>query len=326
MANFDADAVLAKAKSRAKSKTDDSEKSIFVAKRASLPAANLHSGTTSISTQNIRRLPAMEIDPSKCKPWKYHNRDAEWLNKENCSDLIKSLESNGQIEPGLVRKIANDPNYDYEIIYGVRRWYSSSQINGKKFLARVTKADDRECMILMHIENADSKDISDFERAYSFLQQIRSGAFESQKDLAMAMNVSQGLVTRMIQAAEIFDYAFVAELLTTKKDLPIRSCQQLSALLKQPSYRNKIQAKCSGLKGTAKNNPKGMVKQMLAFAHDMDIASLLEVDAKNLRGIQLQIDSKGRMSITLLPKARQNNPTLVEKTILEAVKKYLIEG
>ena len=319
MASFDADAVMAKAKSKGELQKDKVSES-------TLPAANLYSGKSSISTQNIRRLTAIEIDPKVCRPWKYHNRDNDWLTKENCSDLIKSIEANGQVEPGLVRKLDGDPDYEYEIIYGVRRWYSSSQIKGKKFLARVTRADDRECMVLMHVENADSKDISDFERAYSFLEQLRSGIFVNQKDLASAMNVSQGLVTRMLQAAEVFDYDFIKDVIKTKKDLPIRSCQLLLTFLAQSNSRDKIKAKCEEIKSSdlLKNlAPKEILKFLIAAANGEAAVASLKSNESSWQGLDVTVDSKGRLSIMITPLARKYDAVEIEDYIRKAAHEYL---
>ena len=64
------------------------------------------------SQQNKDKLMLFELDPKRCKPWEYHNRDVAWLTKERCQDLIGSIQQSGQIDPVLVRKIENDPNYD----------------------------------------------------------------------------------------------------------------------------------------------------------------------------------------------------------------------
>ena len=128
----------------------------------SIPAVEIgatrHTGVT-----KSRKIPILEILPSQCKPWKHHDRDQAWLCKEKCQDLITSISKNGQMEPGLVRILHDDPQYSYEIIYGVRRWYACSQIPNQKFLAKVSMQNDKQCMVLMHSENADSKDISEFE-------------------------------------------------------------------------------------------------------------------------------------------------------------------
>lgn len=321
MAIFDAETVMNKAKEK------KINNGAVASEKQSLPAAELYSGNSSVAKENIRRLPAVEVDPKLCRPWKFHNRDKDWLTKENCSDLIKSIDANGQIEPGLVRRLENDPDYEYEIIYGVRRWYSVSQLKGKKFLARLSNASDRDCMVLMHIENADSQDISDFERAYSFLQHIRSKEFKSQKDLAETMNISTGLVSRMIQAAEIFDYDFISEVLLTKKDLPIKSCQLLASFLRDASMRAKVKVKCNEIKKRASADrlkAKEILKTLIAAANGEEEIEK-ELDANTLKGLKASVDSKGALNIKIVPSIRKQSSTVLRERIMKIIDEYVME-
>ena len=54
--------------------------------------------TSSVATQRYRK-----IDPSRCRPWALHNRDAVWLTPENCADPIHSIRSEGQRRACLPR-------------------------------------------------------------------------------------------------------------------------------------------------------------------------------------------------------------------------------
>ena len=179
-------------------------------------------------------VPLKRVDPARCKPWKYHNRDIAWLTKELCQDLMHSIKKYGQMDPALVRKIQDDPHYDHEIIYGVRRWYVCSQTPNQKLLVRVIDEDDKTCMLLMHTENADSKDISEFERAFSFAQQMGSGVFKNQTEMANAVGLKQGTVSKMIKAASIFEQDWIARLFPNKLDIQIKKSYILSTLLKIP--------------------------------------------------------------------------------------------
>ena len=82
---------------------------------ASIPAtqAARKTDTSSLATPRYRK-----IDPSRCRPWALHNRDAVWLSPEHCADLIHSIRSEGQLDLGRVRKPADDPHHDFEIICG----------------------------------------------------------------------------------------------------------------------------------------------------------------------------------------------------------------
>ncbi len=51
----------------------------------------------------IHPLLLVDINPTRCKPWPYHNRDSAWLTKARCVDLIHSIQREGQLDPILVR-------------------------------------------------------------------------------------------------------------------------------------------------------------------------------------------------------------------------------
>ena len=117
-----------------------------------------------------RLVPALErenifaVDPRRCRPWKYHNRTAAWYTRERCIDLIESIAKDGQQEPVVARKLVGDPNFDYELVYGMRRRFACEYLNAKVKL-RLIEADDTRAAVLMHIENADRQDITAMERA-----------------------------------------------------------------------------------------------------------------------------------------------------------------
>ena len=190
--------------------------------------------------KKIKKIPIIELDPSTCKPWTYHDRDPAWLTIKNCSDLIHSIKKNGQLEPGLVRVLKDSEEYTYEIIYGVRRWYACKEIPNQQFLAKITDISDKEAMILMHSENSDSKDISEFERAISFSEYLKSGAFSSQKELSELLGVSKGYVSKMVKASSIFDYHWLKSLFKTKMDIQLKKAYSLAIILENDTTRNKV--------------------------------------------------------------------------------------
>ena len=115
----------------------------------------------------LERENIFAVDPRRVRPWKYHNRTSAWYTRERCLDLIESIAKDGQQEPALARKLSGDPNFDYELIYGMRRRFACEYLNAKLKL-RVLDADDARAAVLMHIENADRQDITPMERALSF--------------------------------------------------------------------------------------------------------------------------------------------------------------
>ena len=268
-----------------------------------------------------------KVDPERCRPWKYHNRDLHWLTKERCSDLIDSIRSNGQLEPAGVRKVNDDPNFDYEIIYGVRRWFSCKYL-GIPLNVRTLDKSDRECMILMHIENADSKDISDFERAFSFRQQLLSGNFSNQADLAKAVNLTQAMVSKYVTAASIYDFDFVQKLFPNKTEISIRKANELSKLLTNEISMRAVQAKAMELYNSPDPDKESTAKKfhILLELSETEKGKIVNnrLDAVNaLVGINCCVNSRGQLVIKISPLLRKTKRDEVAITVSEVINLYL---
>ena len=155
-----------------------------------------------------RSMPSLErenihaVDPRRCRPWKFHNRTDAWYTRERCQDLIDSIAKDGQLEPALARRLEGDKDYDFELIFGMRRRFAC-EVTGQKLKVRVVEADDARAAVLMHIENADRQDITPMERAISFQVQAEAKVFATQEAMAEALGVSKGQVAKMIKAAAL---------------------------------------------------------------------------------------------------------------------------
>ncbi len=272
------------------------------------------------------------VDPKRCKPWKYHNRDVAWLTKERCLDLIVSIHRNGQIEPAIVRKIEGDPDHDYEIICGVRRWFACTQIPNQKFLVCVTDADDKTCMILMHSENADSKDISEFERAFSFAQQMKSGVFKNQTEMADAMGVSQGTISKMIKAAEIFEHEWIRALFHNKLDISVKHAYNLSVLLKKPDTYHLIYNEALNLKKEMERTGnflpapkvlKTLIQEAKPTVETSLESTLLTVDNKTI--LSCRRDKFNRFYIIVDNQAKTLSRQEVEAACLKALRSHVFD-
>ena len=322
-----------KRRTKMREETKKSKISSEKAKDTYLPAVSINEKNNRISSAKYARLPALEIEPSRCKPWFYHNRDLAWLTTEKCSDLISSISRNGQREPGMVRKIDQDknpdPDHDFEIIYGVRRWYSVSQLHGKKFLAVVTEDSDMECMVHMHSENADSQDITEFERAYSFKIQFESGLFSGQRAMAKELGVSQSLVSRMINAASIFNYDFIRNLFPNKLDISVREAFNLYKLLEDKKTGLEIEKRAKNIL-SSKSKQNLSTRDIFAAlkgassskkAQDTDVV-LLSRKKENL--ITLKVNSSGNFLIKCSSKIGSIDTTDIKKILSQFVDDYVM--
>jgi ParB/RepB/Spo0J family partition protein len=150
----------------------------------------------------------IKINPNRCRPWKFHDRDSVWLTEDKIRELAETIAAEGQMEMAIVRKINDDPNFDYEIIVGRRRTeackYLKIDLN-----ARVTSATDVECAILMRIENKERENVSDLEDCIAYKKMLDAGIFPSAKELCSAMKITEPYFSRMKVAAEIKEYEVI---------------------------------------------------------------------------------------------------------------------
>jgi ParB family transcriptional regulator, chromosome partitioning protein len=276
------------------------------------------------------RTHLLRLDPARCRPWKFHNRDLAWLTSDRCRSLIDSIRRNGQNDPALVREIKYDPNYDYEIIYGVRRWFACSQIPNHPLLARITDADDKTCMILMHTENADSKDITEFERAFSFAQQLKSGVFKSQVEMAELMGLSQGYISKLIKAAEIFEYPWIQNLFNNKLDVSVKYAYELSVLLKNPEIFNHIKKEAEAMLNVKVETGQSLssadvLKKLINFnkSNDYHRSKSIIISSGNKEIVSCRKNKLGNLILYIDSKAKELSQPEIEAACLKVVRDHI---
>ncbi len=180
------------------------------------------------------------VEPSDCRPWKFHNRDNIWMSVDKCQDLISSIRKNGQKVPIFARKLENDADgKHWEIIAGRRRWFACNHL-GIKVRIKATDANDRECAILMNLENKDRNDISEFEDAISFKQQLEANLFDSQDEMAKALDLKKSKLSKMLSAAKIIEYREIINLFRDITLLKINPVYTLVLLLEKNTTNKEL--------------------------------------------------------------------------------------
>src|ERR1700744_6506711 len=127
-----------------------------------------------IASGELKQVPHVRLDPKRCRIWRGNARNYAALNHDRCRDLIDSMiAEGGQKVPALVRKLKNDPDHDYEVIYGTRRHWTISWLRANNypdfvFLAEVRDLDDEAAFRLADLENRGRQDVTEIERAKNY--------------------------------------------------------------------------------------------------------------------------------------------------------------
>lgn len=144
----------------------------------------------------------VEVSPFVCRMWELHDRIEEYIGDATGKAEIDSFDRYGQLIPVLGRPVKGEPGYEVELIYGARRLHIARQLN-KPIRVMLRQVSDREAVVAMDAENRHRRDISPYERGFSYARLLRAGFFSSQEELAQALNTSASQVSRLLKLTRL---------------------------------------------------------------------------------------------------------------------------
>src|SRR3546814_438946 len=273
--------------------------------------AELASGSAVTRTHEL-------VDPARCRMWEGHNREYALLNEERCADLIESIKAQGRQEmPAIVRRVRDDPRYDFEVICGARRhwtisWLRSHNYPDFRFLIDVRDMTDEEAFRIADIENRARDDLTDLERARDYLRALDAYYNGRQKVMAERINVTESWLSRYLDLARL-----PSELMTAfpnAQNLRIKHVTAIKPLLKPEDRRQRVFAEAARIASTQASASASMavpdIIRALALAADPPKRSgspkksgLDEVISSSENKPLLRIEAKTRKGVrlTLLP-------------------------
>jgi ParB family chromosome partitioning protein len=158
--------------------------------------------TKEIMSGSKVKTPRLLVDHNQCKIWENHNRDYGLLNEIRCKDLIDQFKETGKQEfPGIVRLIEGGGEIKYEIICGVRRFWTSKYL-GWKYFVEIRDLSDEEAFRLSDIENRAREDISDYERALDYKKAL-GNYYNNQVQMANRLEVTTSWLSRYLDIADL---------------------------------------------------------------------------------------------------------------------------
>jgi ParB family transcriptional regulator, chromosome partitioning protein len=175
----------------------------------SSPLLSRSNSLARIASGEVRQVTQLRLDPSRCTIWPGNGRDYHALTVERCQELIDSIKAEGgQKVPALVRRVKDDPDHDYEVIYGTRRHWVISYLRANNypemtFLAEVREIDDEAAFRLADIENRAREDITELERARNYAMALPLHYGGKQARMAERLNLSAGWLSKMLSFASI---------------------------------------------------------------------------------------------------------------------------
>lgn len=272
------------------------------------------------------------VDPARCRPWRLHNRDLDHLTEESCRDLIDAfLSAKKQRIPAIVRRLQNDPDHDYEIIAGVRRWWTVTWLREHhhpeyEYLVTIQHVSDEEAFRVSDIENRSRKDISDWERAKEYSRALTEFYNGSQSEMAEHLKISRSWLSRLLDVARLPDTIVAA--FADHHDITVRIARDVKPLTGESrtldlmaAEGQRIAAERSdlGTKLSGAEIAKRLVRATVAPVQKA--VKEAEVKGKNGKAmLRYTRTSRGGLALKLLPKSGSSTDE-----VLDAIRS-LIEG
>lgn len=281
-----------------------------------------------LEAKNPAKAPILkEVNPNSCRRWKYHNRNESWLNRPEQETLKNSIDRDGQLEFGLVRIIENDPTFSYEIIYGYRRSEACKSL-AINFKVRVLPANtpDSVCMQYMHVENKESRDVSELEDAVVYQRLLKDGVYSNQTDLADSLCITQGYISRLLSTAKVFEYPWIKELIDPIiMNVSVNSANKISTGLKDTQMHRAMKYAAENLKN----------KEDIKTGSDL-VNALINIEKRERKGVkkkvlvkkgrtnmvEIQNNAAGKVVLTIDPFERTEEETI---NLLSQINKELKE-
>jgi ParB family chromosome partitioning protein len=139
------------------------------------------------------------VDPARVRHSRFADRHpAAFRGKEfdDFCELIKA--SKGNNEPGRVRPVTDDPDFDYELVSGHRR-HAACLRGSFRFWTLMGDYSDLELTDLMHTENLGRKNLSAFENGRKYALQLKEGMYPSVNAIAAKYQVPFSVMQRLVQ-------------------------------------------------------------------------------------------------------------------------------
>jgi ParB family chromosome partitioning protein len=272
------------------------------------------------------------VDPARCRPWRLHNRDLDHLDEETCRDLIDAfLSAKKQRIPAIVRRLVNDPDHDFEIIAGVRRWWTVQWLRAHhhpdfEYLVTIQHVSDEEAFRVSDIENRSRKDISDWERAKEYMRALNEFYDGSQSEMAEHLKISRSWLSRLLDVARL--PAEIVEAFADTHEITVRVARDIKPLAGDPRalalMAQEVKLICEeradlGTKLSGPEVARRLVKATVARVKDD--AGEAVVKAENGKPmLRYARSARSGLSLRLLPKSGAS----VDE-VLAAIRRLMVE-
>lgn len=264
------------------------------------------------------------VDPARCRPWRLHNRDLDHLTEESCRDLIDAfLSAKKQRIPAIVRRLQNDPDHDFEIIAGVRRWWTAQWLREHHhpeydYLVTIQNVTDEEAFRVSDVENRSRKDISDWERGIEYSRALAEFYNNSQNEMAEHLKISRSWLSRLLDVVRLPDD--IVSAFSDRHDITVRVARDVKPLVGDPRSRKLMAEEATRIVherndlGVRLSGPE-VAKRLVRATVATSKAGEGEIEVKGRGGktiLRYSRNARGLLTLKIVPKSGATKDELLK--------------
>lgn len=147
------------------------------------------------ASQTIIDLPVDRLEPGPYQPRKHIDDDA-------LAELVQSIQTQGVLQPLLVRTKDDDSRASHEIVAGERRWRAARLAGLERVPVVVRSLSDREVLAVALVENLQREDLSAIEIARS-LKKLTTEFGLTHQQAADAVGRSRSAISNYLRLLDL---------------------------------------------------------------------------------------------------------------------------
>ncbi len=141
-----------------------------------------------------------EIELDQIVPNPYQPRRT--FSEESITELAQTLQEQGLLQPIILRKPADGPEGEYEIIAGERRFRAAQSLKWAKIPAIVEDMDDEKAASLALVENLQRENLNPIDEAQAYVQLMKVNNL-TQTELAEQIGKTQSYIANKIRLLKL---------------------------------------------------------------------------------------------------------------------------
>src|SRR3546814_3732287 len=135
--------------------------------------------------------------------------------------------------PAIVRRLQGDPDFDFEIVAGVRRWWTVKWLRDHHhpeydYLVTIQSVTDEEAFRGSDVENRSRKDITDWERGIEYSRALAEFYNGSQNEMAEHLKISRSWLSRLLDVVRLPEAIIAA--FSDRHDITVRVARDIKPL------------------------------------------------------------------------------------------------